>query len=459
MGKPKFYLDTAISAKGTQAIKMLYSFNGQRLKYHTQISVLESYFQPECNSTNKKPINKNASYGEQFNNKLEEIALDAVIIVTSTKGDKLTVAYVREQLDLIHKPKAPEPEPEPEIKHTLTSYFEQFIENCKSGKRVIMTGKNRGKRYTRNALKNYGITLSALNRYMTYYNIKTIPFDIVDKDFYEAFRFYCFNIEQKEVSTFGGYIKDIKTLMGECKPANYVANDYIIPNYESDTIYLDDFQIEKIINLDLSDDNKFITYQSVARDKDGKAILTKSGQRTFNTKKISYQTLDKARNLALIGFFSGLRFSDFSTLEPKNIEGKFIKLRQTKTGAWVTIPIMEKLKPVLAKYPNGVPSLTNQRFNDYFKEVAKLAGLTELIEISNFKGGIENKDKYPLYSLLSSHTCRRSYATNMFNKGIPPMLIMSATGHKTESSFLKYIRTTDEQKANLYADLLETKGL
>lgn len=440
MATPKFYLDTLISADGKQAIKMLYSFNGQRLKYHTQTSIEKRYFRPECNKSDKiKPIKTTAPYAAQNNNKLLDIANDAVTIVKAATGDQLNVKYVREQLDLIHKPKPVEPEPEPEFKHTFVTYYEQAIQERKSGKRKIANGKNKGSRFTLNAIKNYCTTLAAVKRYLTYKGIAELPLENVNESFYNDFMTFVYDLEEKEVSTFAGYIKDIKSIMNEAAPGIFESKAFVKPGYEADTIYLDDIQINKISSLYLSDASQ--SY------KDEKGVI------------VGYQTLEKVRDLFLIGCYTGLRFSDFSSLDLQSIDGKFIKLKQVKTGARVTIPIMEKLKPVLAKYPNELPTITNQRFNTYIKIVAKLAGLTSKRSIKTNKGSLEDVQEYPLYSLVSSHICRRSYATNMFNKGVPPMLIMSATGHKTESSFLKYIRTTDEQKANLLADTLTRLGL
>ena len=92
-----------------------------------RISVDINHFQEDCNKSNKKPIKTLAPYGEQYNERLTEIGLDGVKIVTATKGELLTVKYVREQLDLIYKPKPAEPEPAPEFKHNLISYLEQMI--------------------------------------------------------------------------------------------------------------------------------------------------------------------------------------------------------------------------------------------------------------------------------------------------------------------------------------------
>jgi integrase len=442
MAKPKFYLEPRPSADGKQNINMFYSFNGQRLQYYTGIRIEKKYFRPECNDSNViKPIKTTAPYSSQDNTKLESIKNSAITIVSEAKGEKLNKKYVSEQLDLIYKPKKVEPQKEL-IKHTFVSFFEQLIEDSKIGKRVITIGGKKGNRYTRNTIKNYGITLSAIKRYMKHKGLKQLTFEAINKEFYDDFSFYCYSKEQKEKSTFAGYIKDIKTAMVESKTDGFNTKEFIMPSYEADTIYLNDAEIEQIANLDLTDSKKTV---QITR---GKIV-----------ENVSYLTLDKTRDLALIGFYSGLRFSDFSKLELKNIDKDFIKAKQIKTGKYVVIPIMQKLRPILEKYKDGLPTLSNQRFNDYIKLVAELAGLTENRTIKNTKGNIESETTAPLYTLISSHCCRRSYATNLFNAGYSPMLIMSATGHKTETSFLKYIRATNEDKAKLLAQAFEKSGL
>jgi integrase len=47
------------------------------------------------------------------------------------------------------------------------------------------------------------------------------------------------------------------------------------------------------------------------------------------------------------------------------------------------------------------------------------------------------------YNEVSSHTARRSFATNAILAGIDMSLIMKITGHTTESQFRKYVRLDD----------------
>lgn len=457
MAKPKFYLEPRPTPNGKQAINMFYSFGGKRLQYYTGIRIDIKYFRPECNSSDTiKPVKSTAPYAAQYNAKLDAIALDAVTIVSSTKPENLTVKYVRQKLDELHKLKANDSTEPSEKEHDFISFFEQLINDSKTGKRLISSGKSNGSRYSYNAIKNYGITLSAVRRYMDYRNLKYLPFETINKVFYDDFRFFCYNIESKEKSTFGVYIKDIKTVMNESKAPGFDRKEFVSPTYEADTLYLTMDQINKIAELDLGDYTKYYIREGKRRPQKKNAAI-KTAQ--LKDERIGFETLNKVRDLFLIGAYTGLRFSDFSNLDLKSIEGNFIKIKQTKTGDRITIPIMSKLRPVLNKYPVALPSISNQNFNDYIKVVANLAGLTEDREVKNSRGNIENKTTSPLYQLISSHACRRSYATNMFKAGIPPMLIMSATGHKTETSFLKYIRANNDDKAQLLAQALHKLGL
>ncbi len=472
MALPKFYLETRKTNNGKKPINMFYSIYGSRLQYFTGIRIEEKFYKsvdskgkPMDRSEVNKLISDSAPYSAQIKSNLKQIALDVQNIANQAKANKVPVTkeLLRYELDKIHKHKAEAIE----IKKTYSfiSFFEEVISDRKTGAKVMQKGKNAGQRYSYNAIKNYSSTLSALKRFMAANGLKTIQFEEVNKSFYESFKNYCYQIEQKEISTFSTFIKDIKSTMNEARESGYQSSDghkavsFIMPSYESDTIYLNDDQIELIEKYDFSNPDKYITHLAPARKGRKSELFDKKGNRNLVEEKVFYPVLDKVRDLFLIGAYTGLRFGNFTTLKTKDIHDNFIKVKQIKTGAPVIIPIMRKLRPVLEKYDGNLPTITNQRFNSYIKLVAREVGLNQIITTKSFKGNIESSIQAPLYSLISSHACRRSYATNMFRKGVPSMLIMSATGHATESSFLKYIRATNEDKANLMAETLLKLGL
>jgi len=108
-----------------------------------------------------------------------------------------------------------------------------------------------------------------------------------------------------------------------------------------------------------------------------------------------------------------------------------------------------QVKEILEKR-NGFPrQISDQKFNLYIKDVCEAAKLTEKVEGSKIDKDTNRKKEgiYPKYELVTSHICRRSFATNLYGE-LPNMVIMGITGHTTETQFLRYIKTTSKENAN-----------
>ena len=162
--------------------------------------------------------------------------------------------------------------------------------------------------------------------------------------------------------------------------------------------------------------------------------------------------LEKTRDLFIIGCYTGLRFSDFSQLTSDNISNGRIKIKTQKTGEIVVIPIHWTVKEILEKYSGtakGLPRpISNQKMNEYLKDMGKAVEINEPIIVNTVKGGLRAQTTVPKYKLIATHTCRRSFATNLYLDNVSPILIMKITGHKTEKSFMGYLRISQEENAN-----------
>ena len=168
--------------------------------------------------------------------------------------------------------------------------------------------------------------------------------------------------------------------------------------------------------------------------------------------------LDRARDLFLVGCWTGLRFSDFSQIRPENItekeDGKYITIETQKTGELVEVPLHDTVLEIMEKYQNRYanslpPSLRNQPLNRYLKDIGKAVGFDSPETIIYTKGGIRVTQQLPKHELITTHTARRSFATNQFLLGIPSITIMAMTGHRTEKSFMKYIKVTKREQATI----------
>lgn len=159
-----------------------------------------------------------------------------------------------------------------------------------------------------------------------------------------------------------------------------------------------------------------------------------------------------ARDLFLIGYYTAMRFSDYSRLSLMDIENGIIKFATKKTGVVVMIPANPKLVSILERYGGSAPRMDESELNNLIKEVCNQAEIYDLIVHTRTEGGEKRTYYHPKYRLVSSHTARRSGATNMFLSGIKPEQIMMITGHKTYASFKRYIRIDKQTNAVMLSE-------
>lgn len=166
---------------------------------------------------------------------------------------------------------------------------------------------------------------------------------------------------------------------------------------------------------------------------------------------------ETARDIFLIGCYTGQRVSDYANIRRDQIwtgeDGRtYISIVQKKTGKRVVVHAGPELCALLEKYNNELPKLEDQVINRYIKEIARRAGIDEMIEQVSTKGGKAHKVKRPKYELLTSHCARRSFATLAYLDGWDSVDIMSYTGHSSEKMLLKYIKSTPEDNARRIAE-------
>jgi integrase len=242
-----------------------------------------------------------------------------------------------------------------------------------------------------------------------------IDFDTINLDFFYKYVGFLKRVKKMKQNTIAKSVNTLKVFMNEAVDLGLTNNvafkqrKFNVGREETDAIYLTEDEILRLYKHDLSRNKK----------------------------------LEEVRDLFVFGSFVGLRFSDYSQIKPENIvtiDGDlYIKLITAKTKDLVIIPTNPLILQLFEKYKgnrNRLPkSISNQKFNDYIKDVCEAAGLKE-------KGRLSTDPDLELYRCVSSHTARRSFATNLYLEGYPTYEIMKVTGHKTEQSFRKYIKVT-----------------
>lgn len=162
--------------------------------------------------------------------------------------------------------------------------------------------------------------------------------------------------------------------------------------------------------------------------------------------------LDKIRDTLLIGLACGLRYSDLSKLGKEEIvyrEGRsYINKLTVKGKNYVLIPLKKEILDIVEKYDGFPPTISLQKFNTYLTELCKKADISSTV----FK--TENKEQvaYKKYQLVSSHICRRSFATNGYKAGVDINLLKDITGHTTIKQFLDYVQIDEDESAELLSN-------
>lgn len=402
MANAKFILKEPKSKEET-LIYMLFRYQYKRFKYSTGEKILPKFW--NIDKQRAKETKQFREYPE-FNARLNNFET-----AINTAFRKLLNDGIQPNNTILKK--AFEAELSGNIlqgnKLTLLEFVKNYIEESKAHKKE-------------GTVKVYTTAYRYLKKYSAYLN-KEIDFHSINLEFYNQYVSFL-SLEYKLASnTVGKHIKTLKTFMNEATDRGYNTNlefkkrKFKTLREESDSIYLTLDELEKFEKLDLS----------------------------------ASPRLEKVRDLFLIGCYTGLRFSDFTQIKPENIitEKSIIQVRTQKTGERVSIPLHKTVKKILAKYDNHLPkAYTNQVMNRYLKDVASLAGLKETVETTITRGGKVEKTPSKKYDLVSTHTARRSFATNLYLADVPSISIMKITGHKSERSFLQYIRVTQEQNAD-----------
>ncbi len=407
----KFYL-LRKETKATTGILCSVSFNKNRIRFCINESINPKYWNfKTCRARNTPAFSESMA----FNCRLDSVAtkiykhyLDCLNRDHTVPSKPTIEKFIRNEI--LHDSK----------KYSLYDFYQEFINNTIAGNRI----NSKGKVIRPEAAKYYKRALKILKEYKSH-----LDFDDITLEFYKDFIAYL-NKKGFSINTVGDNIKKLKAVMAgalELKYHNNIAfkgKYFTKPAEEADNIYLSNQELKQIQLVDLSN-------------------------------RIS---LDNVRDLFLIGCYTGLRFSDFSRLTPNNVDNGYISIQQLKTDDSVVIPVHKVVKDILKKRDGLPPAISNQKFNSYLKDICKsLPGFEDSVPKVITKAGKKVTLNLRKWEMISSHTARRSFATNEYLNGTPSITIMAITGHKTEKAFLKYIKVTPKEHAEKMKYLWETR--
>ena len=403
------------SSETPTAIHLIVRWNGNKLVYPTNERINPIYWDKE----NQVAIKKGFKEHSEFNARLDNILTDAKNVFRQYQNDnKHTEPTINILRDLLNK------EFKKQTNEKQKNLF-WFIEKYLNESKTRFNDKTQ-KLTSPNTIRVYNRCYDILKEYSQKKKVK-IDFDTIDLDFYHDFREYLTKDHQFAQNTIGKHIKTLKTFLSDATEQGYnthlkfKSKRFKVLTEAVESIYLNERELDQLYKLDLSKNER----------------------------------LDKVRDLFIIGCWTGLRFSDFNNIRKKNIVGDNIRIKTKKTGEDVVIPIHKTILSIMKKYEGQYsnslpPSISNQKMNNYLKEVGKMVkDLNDDISITQTKGGLTISKNFKKYELLTTHTARRSMATNLYLDKVPSYSIMKITGHKTEAAFLKYIKITPDEHANI----------
>lgn len=271
-------------------------------------------------------------------------------------------------------------------------------------------------------LRSYKQTVRLLKEYSSDKK-EELNFLKFDKAFYNNFTQYL-NERSFKINTIGKHIGNLKAILNSAElegievNKRYKARDFKAKSELTKAIYLNPEEIESMRDKDLS----------------------------------KYDNLERARDIFLVGYYTGQRVSDYNRLtrdEIVNIDGvEYFEIKQKKTGKLVHCPITVEIREIMQRYGNNPPPrMPDQKINDYIKQVGQMVDINEKIIIEYIDKGKTKKKPVEKYNLIATHTARRSFCTNYYRKNMPIINIMHFSGHSTEKEFYKYIRISKQDRA------------
>lgn len=379
----------------------------EKLMYATPLKIKAAFWDK---NRQRLKNSKYCPYKDEYNSMLASIdaSVKQFIADAGKAGNTLSKDELREFLDVRFGKKSPKAT-------DFHSFFEEFIRLCDTRVSTNRPGQTIAER----TKISYRSAYRAILDYEADRGVK-LDFNNIIPSFLTDFVAYLQMSFNYSANTICNRVRCIKAVMKAANDQDLTTNIkyrlFKSTFEDSFSIALDEQELDRLLKCDLSNNIQ----------------------------------LDRIRDLFLIGCCTGLRFSDFTSIREENIKDNVLTILQQKTGKYVFIPINAVFVQIWSKYGGKLPSnISTKAFDEKIKDVCRIAGINERVIKPITKGGKRITTMYEKWQLVSAHTARRSFATNLYRSGFPSLSIMAITGHRTESSFLKYIKISREEHAQL----------
>lgn len=376
-----------------------------RLKYPVKEKVL-----PDNWDHSTERIRRDRTGGNITLNKID-LALQSLQHESKLKGRPLTRQQVTQTLDKLLGRQGAE--------NSFYATVEKIINDRESGAELTRDGK----RFSAETIRGYRHSLDNLRKFdahMTFEGITMQTYNNLVSFFYD---------KDQSLNTLGKIVKNWKVFLKAAHKRGYHENliyaheDFRVPEEDTEDIHLEESELKKIYK------HNFIN-----------------------------PTLALVRDWFIIDCYTGLRISDIQLISKQNLTKDFIQIANEKTDTRVVIPLHPYVRAILKKHKGLPRKISDQKMNENIKKVCELAGINEVVLFSITKGGVRKDFYYKKYEMVSNHTARRSFITNLLDAGVTDNQVMDLAGIKKHTTLMKYKKSKKEKTAAILAGHKFFKG-
>lgn len=330
------------------------------------------------------------------------------------------VARLKQTIDKI---KGVETEEEEKKNITPLEYFHKVVDEMP--KKVI---RRTSKIIEDKTVGHHKIVLKRFERFIAYKHWVASSFSIFNKNFESDMEQWMLGVEEYSANTVAATFSVMKIWLKQAEEEGLITDKSFHTWKSKGTdvqhIYLNEEELKAIYNLNFEE------------------ILKLHPNAKY----------EETRDIFILAAHIGIRYGDLSSLNKSNwdLTNRTVEVHTHKTGATVLVPLTSTVIEIYKKYKGKFPIPREKgKFNAQLQKIGKLAGIDQTIYVKKNVGGkivIEEKKKY---ELISSHTARRSFATNLYLRCKDARMVMNFTGHTTEENFRKYICISKTEMAEM----------
>jgi len=393
-------------------ILMSFAFEGKRLHFYTGYRIDSWKWDETTQQVRRNNLNRNGITAQTINDRLFKLSSSVSEVYQRRKiaGKPISIQAIKEDLILALN----------ENRSAGDTFFDCMDAYIREKEKINTEG----------TVKKYRTLKSHLEDFQQKAHFK-LEFESTGEEFLR--RFVAFLLQEKDMvnSTVAKTIKLVKAFLSWAETRGFSQN-LSFKRFRHNLKGVDSFggsKTSKVI---------FLTWPEFEH---------------LYTMPIAKPYLEHVRDVFCFLCATGQRYSDVANLKWSNVKADTLEFTTIKTEETVKVDLNDYSRAILEKYKGAnlkddrcLPVISNQKMNEYLKELGRDAGLTSRETIVYYQGPQRIEETFDKWELLTTHVGKKTFVTNAFFWGIPLEVIKQWTGNKDDRMFKSYYAVIDQQK-------------